>query len=383
MVSLKSLIGGLRMIVKYMLYKFFQFIPLRKKSILAFSYYGGNNSGSPKYIMEYIAKYKNEYDLIWASLQPIKNSKIKVIKYNSIKYYYYLATSKIIITNYRMTKEFKKRNGQIYIQTWHSSLRLKKIEKDAESSLSTNYIEMAKVDSEQIDRLIVGSRKSKDIFKKAFWYKGEYLEVGTPQCDIFFDDNFKDKEEILNKIKIKENKKILLYAPTFRNNKNLDVYHLDFNSIKKALECKFGGEWMIIIKLHPHLINEKIKELPKFVIDATNYEDTQELLFISDVLITDYSAIMFDYLYTKRPCFLHMIDYNDYVKNERGLYFNLEELPYLISKNNTQLISNIEQYDDKKYIQRRNTFLSNIGSFENGTACDGVLNYIQEVMKDD
>ena len=103
-------------------------------------------------------------------------------------YYYCLATAGTIITNYRMTSDFRKRPGQIYIQTWHSSLRLKMIEKDAEASLPVHYVEMAKKDSLQLDYLLAGSEKSREIFERAFWYQGQIVNTGTPQCDILFED---------------------------------------------------------------------------------------------------------------------------------------------------------------------------------------------------
>lgn len=371
------------MSLKWIVYNIFKIFPIKKNKVLAFSYYGASYSGSPKYIMEYLSKSNENLDLVWVSINPnkYKNLAFRVIKYNSIVYFYNLATSKFIITNYRMTKKFVKRNGQIYIQTWHSSLRLKQIEKDAEKSLSNTYLEMAKHDSKQIDRLIVGSKKSKEIFKQAFWYDGKYLEIGTPQCDILFKDIDELKQNIFEKLNVDKNKKVLLYAPTFRNNANLEIYQLDFLNIKKTLELKFGGEWVILLKLHPHLMNEKMVDLPNFVINATMFDDSQELMYIADALITDYSAIMFDFLYTRKPCFLHMIDLDDYIQNERGLYFNINDLPFLISKTDYHLLKNIEQLDIEKYKYKLDLFINDfIESYEKGSACSGVLDYIKQEM---
>lgn len=100
------------------------------------------------------------------------------VKYFSIRYFYELSTSKVIITNYRLPQYFK--NAQIkHIQTWHSSLRLKMIENDAVETIPTSYIKMAKHDSRQIDILLSGCEFSTQIFKRAFWYDGEILECGT------------------------------------------------------------------------------------------------------------------------------------------------------------------------------------------------------------
>lgn len=374
--------------IKCIMYNLFKKIPIKQKKILAFSYYGGSYSGSPKYIMEYLSESNEKFNIVWASVYPKKYKMLnfKVVKYNSILYFYHLATCKFIITNYRMTKEFVKRNGQIYIQTWHSSLRLKQIEKDAEETLSKTYLEMAKHDSTQIDRLIVGSKKSKDIFKQAFWYDGKYLEIGTPQCDIFFNKDREDiKQKVFDELNLDKNKKILLYAPTFRNDENLDVYHLDFLNIKKTFENKFGGDWVILLKLHPHLMHKKMVNMPEFVKNVSEYDDTQELMYIASALITDYSAIMFDFLYTTKPCFLHMIDFDDYITKERKLYFDINDLPFLVSKTNRDLLNNIEEFDEKTYKNKIDCFKENfIGSYENGTACNSVLEFVkQEMMKNE
>src|SRR5690606_28368099 len=82
-----------------------------------------------------------------------------------------------------------KRKSQYYIQTWHSPLRLKKIEKDIENNLDESYIERAKIDSKMCDLMISGSDFSWNIYRNSFWYDGEILKCGTPRCDIFFTNN--------------------------------------------------------------------------------------------------------------------------------------------------------------------------------------------------
>lgn len=134
--------------LKRLIYFVFRLMAIKKNRVLIFSYYGGNYGGSPKYLSEYFVKNAPELEVVWAFTEPEKYADIKEIcpvKYSSLKYYYYLSTSAFIITNYRMTTEFVKRKEQRYIQTWHSSLRLKMIEKDAEGTLPKHYIEMAKI----------------------------------------------------------------------------------------------------------------------------------------------------------------------------------------------------------------------------------------------
>lgn len=298
----------------------------------------------------------------------------------SLKYFYEMCTSKVIITNFRTTDIFKKRKNQYYIQTWHSSLRLKQIEKDAESSLPKNYIKMAKEDSKKCDLLLSGCKYSTDIFKRAFWYDGEIFEYGTPRNDLLINN---DKEYIRNikrKLNILYDTKLVLYAPTFRKNDDLEVYNLDYESILKSLKEKFGGEWKFCIKLHPHLISRS-EELNygDDVLDLTKYDDIQELLSITDVLISDYSSLVFDFGLTKRPCFLYVPDLDEYISKDRTLYFNIKSLPFISSISNKDLIEKIKSFNKETYNQDLEAFSYSVGNFEKGYACEKLaerINYI-------
>ena len=133
--------------LRNLFYRLMRRMPLRNR-VLFFSYYGEQYSGSPKYISRYLQDHTST-DLVWAFTEPEKHTEYtgRKIKYGSPAYYYHLATSRVIVTNYRMTEDFDKREGQTYIQTWHSSLRLKMIENDAVDTLPPHYVEMAGKDS--------------------------------------------------------------------------------------------------------------------------------------------------------------------------------------------------------------------------------------------
>lgn len=362
---------------KLLFYKIMRFMPIQNKCILFFSYYGEHYSGSPKYISEYVNK-NSKLKTVWAFTKPENYSVCDSmkIKYNSFKFYYYLATASAIVTNYRMPVFFKKRNKQKYIQTWHSSLRLKMIEKDAESTLPSNYVKMAKNDSKQISVLLAGSKKSREIFERSFWYDGKILNTGTPQCDLFFSNTNFYVKKIHEFYHIDNDVKIALYAPTFRKNNNLDVYDLNYDELAKKLKKRFGGEWIILLRLHPHLINANLNMNFNSAINATAYDDVQELLCASDLLISDYSAIMFDYMCLERPCFLYIPDYQEYISNDRKLYFDINELPFETAVTKDELNSKISNFDFECYSRKLNEFLDEIGSFDDGHACERVFNEI-------
>jgi CDP-glycerol glycerophosphotransferase len=364
---------------------FFNCFPIKKNKLFFYSYYGSQYGCNPKYITEFILlNYpKDHFDLVWAfdDIHAKHHlSGFRKVKTMSLKYFYELCTSKIVITNFRTTDLFVKRKNQYYIQTWHSSLRLKQIEKDAEASLPQHYVQMAKKDSQKCDLLLSGCEYSTKIFRRSFWYNGAILEHGTPRNDVLFEKSSPLRRAILNRLNIPHDQKIILYAPTFRKDHGLSVYDLDYPKILNQLARKFGGEWTFLVKLHPHLIPMSGQlQYGDHVLDVTTYDDIQELLSISDVLISDYSSLMFDFSITHRPCFLYVPDLVDYISQDRKLYFDLQELPFISATSNHEMLDKINQFNDQKYQQNLNIFLQQIGSFEDGKACEHLMKYINEI----
>ena len=187
--------------------------------------------------------------------------------------------------------------------------------------------------------------------------KGGIEKYDITEIDGF--DNLHQAEGILLDVEKKVNKmygidddtKILLYAPTFRDNCTLESYKMDYDKLIKALEKRFGGKWCILLRLHYKL---KYANIPKKyfdkVINATNYPDMQELLCAVDIGITDYSSWMCDFVLTKKPGFLFTLDIDKYV-DERGFYYPLESSPFPVCKSNKELVNNILNFDEKKYVQ--------------------------------
>ncbi len=369
-------------LINKIIYFVFRLLPIKRNKILFIGYYGSQYGCNPKYLSQYFSENDKDLKIIWAFTQPQKYNieNIISIRYYSLRYFYELATSKVVISNYRLPKYFKKRNNQLYIQTWHSSLRLKMIENDSINTLPESYVKMAKYDSSQIDLLLSGCKFSSEIFKRAFWYNGEIFECGTPRCDILFKQNDSIIKSVKKRLKLNATDKILLYAPTFRKGNNLSAYDIDFKHLQDVLNRQ--GNWKILIRLHPHLqdYSAKLIENNSFIIDVTKYDDIQELLLISDLLISDYSSLIFDYAITKKPCILYTSDLEEYLKKDRNLYFNIKELPFPICLNNDELLNTIKSFNLKKYINSIDNFEQKIGSFEDGKACQRVYEKIMSYI---
>lgn len=349
----------------------FRLLPIRKNRILFMSYYGKHTNCNPFAIYERIKENNLPFECVWVD----NDRKVgdKSVKYNSIAFYYYIRTSHFLIFNARPNFDIKKRKSQRYIQTWHSSLGFKMIEKDAEETLHKSYVRKAKKDSEYIDLLISGCRFRTECFRRNFWYNGEIAEIGTPRNDVLFSKN---KTLIAQKTKkelgIKDDTKVVLYAPTFRNSDDLSyVTSLDANMLLNELRNKFSGNWVLVYRLHPNVSFNN--DFPRGTIDASKYKDMQALLLMSDILLTDFSSVMFDFMLLDRPCFLYTPDYDRYKKNERNTYFAISELPFAMSLTNDELCRTIQRFDENEYQTKISEFQQAIGSFENGTACQRIV----------
>lgn len=363
----------------------FGILPIQKKKIFFLSYYGSQYGCNPKYISEYMTMNCQGWSIVWGFTQPEKYEidGIRKVRYLSWRYFYELCTSQVLVTNYRMTQSYRKRKGQLYIQTWHSSLRLKMIEGDTEQTLKPHYVEMAKRDSTQIDALLSGCRFSTEIFRRAFWYSGSIIPTGTPRVDLLYLSDITRRRSILRKLGLTSDERIVMYAPTFRKDNSLECYNIDYRRLVASLADRFGGKWQVLLRLHPHLQNysKQLVDKDRFIYDVTGYDDIQELLFVSDCVISDYSSLIFDYSLTERPCFLYASDLKEYTSKDRALYFNILELPFPLSTNNDELNRLIQVYDESIYKQKLQSFHQIIGSYETGHACQKVVDYIIEKTK--
>lgn len=171
----------------------------------------------------------------------------------------------------------------------------------------------------------------------------------------------------------------VLYAPTFRKNGDITAYDIDYLSLVESLTRRFGGKWAILFRLHPNLKDiVNVKDLPSCCINMSEYDDIQELIAISDILITDYSSCMFDMAFMGKLCILYTSDLFQYITEERNLYFDINSLPFPLAKTNRELINLICHYDSAEYDSALSKFMNKIGSFETGTACKQIFNFIKQ-----
>lgn len=331
----KSLLIKLYSIIFYII----GILPKKKKLIIFESYLGKQYSCNPRAIYEYLNEQSAKYDfeMVWSVDKRFeKEFKKWSLKYSirfSLDWLIKMATAKYWITNSRLPLWLPKPKNTIYIQTWHGT-PLKKLANDMNEvhmpgtnteKYKKNFLE----ESSKWDYLISPNKYSTSIFKNAFQFNKKILEFGYPRNDLLSlkgDENYKDK--IKNKLKIDNGKKVVLYAPTWRDNVFYEKgkYKFDLPFSVEELYSEFGNEIVILLRMH-YLVAESfnLEKYNDFIKDLSKYDDIRDLYIISDILITDYSSVFFDFALLKRPIIFYTYDLVNYRDTLRGFYFDIEK----------------------------------------------------------
>lgn len=375
------------------LHHIFLKLPVNNSVIFFESSVGRNYSGNPKYVYEELVnqgldkKFKCVWSLEDTNLKIPGNA--KKIKRAGLSYIYYLAVAKIWICDTRLPAFIVKRPETTYIQLWHGT-PLKKLAMDmdilsmSEETELSEYKKLFKKNTETWDYLISQSDYTTERFKSCFDFQNEILSTGFPRNDILFKKNdAKSIDSLKNHYNIPLNKKIILYAPTWRDDEFYEngIYkfssQIDLDLMKKEL----SDTHILLVKLH-YLVKDPVdwSNYEGFVYKCDHLWDIQELYLISDVLVTDYSSVIFDYALLKRPMVIYAYDYEKYRNDLRGFYFNIfEEFPGPVVKNNLDLVDSIKNYDFNAYSEKYNEFLDKFTSFDKGNASSKIVNLILKI----
>lgn len=352
------------------------FIKTDDKLVL-FNSFGGNKfDDSPKAIYEYMKsskKYKN-YKLIWALNDPtkIKNEKINVVKNNTIKFFIIALKAKYWITNSSMERGLKfKKKKTVYIDTWHGTA-IKHIGNDENN-------QNIKFRVSESDYMFAQSEYDRNVFSRCFEYPKEKIHLtGLPRNDELCNVQKKEIETLKEKLGLPKNKRIILYAPTYRE------YKRDINGCVlappinlKKWEEKLGEQYVLLFRAHYEVKKTMGIIENDFIKDYSNYESLNDILKITDILISDYSSIMIDYSILERPIFNYIYDYEEYVE-KRGLYFDLrEKLSGNCIKNEDELIEKLLTIDYKTEKQKTKKFKN-----EFVEVCGNASKFIDNIIKE-
>ncbi|MGY3765904.1 CDP-glycerol glycerophosphotransferase family protein [Vagococcus vulneris] len=325
-------------IVEQIIYYLFKFIGLfPQKNLVYFeSFHGKQFSDNPRAIYQFMKENYPDYRLVWGVTkgyeEMFKTLHVPYVKRFSLKWFFIMPRAKTWVINTRTPLWLSKSKHTTYLQTWHGT-PLKKLGCDIEDVKIPGYTQESYAaefskESARWDYLIAPNEYSQKIFKHAFNYQGEMLEYGYPRNDLLYpnQDNETRIRDIKRRLKIPFNVPIVLYAPTWRENDQASGKMYDFKtSFPYDRFDSFQDKIFVLVRTH-YLVSETINfsEYDN-VMDVSTGIDMNELLLISDLLITDYSSCMFDYSLTDKPIIYYVPDKDMYQNELRGFYLDFEK----------------------------------------------------------
>lgn len=355
--------------------------PVKENVILFETFMAKNYSDSPKYIYEYIAQNHPEYECVWAINDGAKIPYgAKTVKRFSFQYAYYLAVSKYLVFNVRPPLWYRKREEQVFLETWHGT-PLKRLVFDQEevTSASPKYKQQFYRQRKDWDFLVSANPFSTKTFRSCFLYEGEMLEYGYPRNDILYWPN-KDEiaQQLKEKLGIPKDKKTILYAPTWRDDQHYGSgqYKFELALDLKLMKERLQDDYVVLLRTH-HYISDHIdvSDLGDFVINLSSYDDISEIYLISDICITDYSSVFFDYANLKRPILFYTYDFDKYKNQLRGFYIDMNtEVPGPLLYTSEQVVQAIEDIDEitEEYKERYDQFYDRFCCYDDGHASEHV-----------
>ncbi|WP_325192865.1 CDP-glycerol glycerophosphotransferase family protein [Methanobrevibacter ruminantium] len=381
----KEIINNLNwdLLVQTIYLNIFNKMKIKDNRICLISFRGDFYTDSPKYIYQYLLEeYGDKFEYIWIINDKNTNipGKPKKVKRDSLKYFYYIATSKYWVTNGRQPFKLLKRPQQVILSTWHGT-PLKRLGLDignihsGSPGIKKTYVKNAK----EWNYLVSPNRYTSEILKSAFLYEGEILEVGYPRNDILYNASEKDVREIKKNLNLPEDKKIILYAPTWRDDDFYDIGEYKFNlklDLDK-LKDEFSEEYIILIRTHYFIANKlDLSNYKGFAIDVSKYDDIAELYLISDILITDYSSVFFDFANLKRPILFFTYDLDKYEHVLRGFYIDIhKDVPGPLLFSTEEVIDNIKNIDNvvDDFGEKYDEFYERFCSIDDGRATERIV----------
>lgn len=358
-------------------YPVFRRMPMQD-TILFASWKGRQFADSPRAIYEELVRRGDRRRKVWVTENHAIEMPegVETVRTWSRDYFKYLARARWVVSNDAQISHYRKRPGSRYGQTWHGT-PLKKIGFDIESPSLQNreYLEEFAREVAAWDALVSPNPFSSEIFSRAFRYVGPVLEIGYPRNDIFHRPEEAEVRaaEVRRRLALEEGKRIILYAPTWRDNvyaasgRYSFTMHLDL----ERLHHEFGDDSVLLIRGHQLLAANVNIATDGFVRNVSHYPDISDLYLVSDVLVTDYSSTMFDFANSGRPMLFFTYDLDDYRDDLRGFYFDFEaEAPGPLLRTSADLAEAMHDLPgvQARYAERYRAFQQRFVPLDDGQA---------------
>lgn len=363
----------------------FNKMKLKENWVVFESFMGRNCSGQPKYVYKYLQEaYGDKYKCIWVVDRKGVEipGKHKTCKRFSLKYYYYMNRSKYWVNNMRQPLSIPRREETVMLATWHGT-PLKRLVFDMDDVHSANprYKDIVFKQTRAWDYLLSDNPFSTERFQSCFRFEKEkILEYGYPANDpMYAPDREEQAAKIKEKLGIPKDKKVILYAPTWRDDQFYEAgqYGFELDLDVNRLQEEFGDEYVLLLRLHYFIVDQlDLSKYGDFTVDGSSYDDITDLYLISDMLITDYSSVFFDYANLKRPVLYYTYDLDKYRDVLRGFYLDMEkDLPGPLLLTNDEVVDAIKNIDKIKeqYKDRYEEFYNRFCCVDDGHAAQRVV----------
>lgn len=355
-------------------------LPISKRTIVFESHMGKQYSDSPRAIYEELQRAKSAYRAVWvyASHPTAFPSGAKLVKRQSWAYFWALGRARFWVDNQGFPHDLAKRSGTTYIQTWHGSA-FKRMGFDEATIKAKTASQQQRLQSavDRFDAFVVRSEHDVRTLTKGLRVGGELLRVGYPRNDALMRGG--DPAELTalrQQLRLGDDRTVVLYAPTFRPKADGGVETLEVPFDLAEFVERFGDKMVLLVR--PHYLTNFVlpPALRSAVRNVTNVHDVTPLMQLADVLITDYSSVMFDYALLDRPMIFHVPDYDDYVGSSRGSYFDLaEKAPGPLTHDSAELFAALADVEglSTRYAEQRRRFVVEFGEYDTGNAAKAIV----------
>lgn len=356
--------------------------PIRNNRIFFSSFSGKNFACNPLYIIRYLSESKKNIECFVLKSknseiildQYLKKLKVKTVNKNTLKYFYLLFSSKILITNDYFPSYIPKKTSQYLINTWHGGGAYKRV-----NAKNKSQERLYRILYSHTNYFLSSCRKFSEVMSTDLYIDPyNFLPYGMPRNDLFFYKEVVEKanRKVRKKYNLNNDEYIILYAPTWRDDSREIINEIIELKVLDAFKKMTNKKVKLLIRAHYHT---KHYVLDNNCIDVTAYSDMQELLCAADILITDYSSCMWDFSLMYKPCFIYATDIDQY-KQERDFYTPMSEWPFPIARNADELINNIVNFNEDEYIEKVKKHHQALGSYEDGHACERVCKLIEDII---
>lgn len=375
------------------LFYLLRIFPVQKNKVVACVTCGSLYDDNQRYMMEELHRLRPDADIVWIRNEHCQYelpSWMRSARWRSFRHIYEYATARVWTNNCTEPDYFIKRRNQLYVETWHGGLGIKRVFDEVDGDMGAERVKRHRLKgaSDMADVYISNSDHLSVIYRRAFRFHGPIWKCGYPKNDMLVRNRPEDGEQARRELGIPAGCKLLLYAPTWRlsfeKNRQVDmaVYDLDLLRLQRVLTERFGGDWMVAIRFHPkqRSFAPDYQRTHPGVLDVTDYPDMQRLLMATDVVVSDYSSCIFDAALRRIPCFTYATDFDQYKNEERGVYYDMEELPFPYARNNDEMERNVRAFDCEEFLRKWDAFAERMGLNETGHAARDIAEKINDYL---